>query len=174
MDDRFYPLDRFRYYLPPYPKLVFCDSVFGLFGYLVRKRTKGMYSHFMWELSPGVFASQGVLFKRFSLEHYRDYHLKFVVNVRWGKYEQNLLRVAIEDDLQRKWYSNAYDIIGVLGKLFGINEINSSLNFCSERGRYLGLVEHDYDLKAPTPSDLNEWTKARRDRFKVVGRYSPD
>ena len=175
MDDRYYPLDYFRQMRLPYPKLVFCDSTFGLFGLLIRKKTKGMYSHFMIEVSPGMVASQGFLFRLQDIQDYQHYHLKYVVGIRWSPEARIEILEEVKKFLKKPWYRRLYDIIGVLGKAIGLEKLNiPGLNYCSEWGRLIRIADPEFDLKSPTPTDINVWTKARNDRYKVVGRYSPD
>jgi len=47
------------------------------------------------------------------------------------------------------------------------------LDFCSERGKYLGRIDPAYNLDHPDPSELNAWTK-NSGRFEVTGRYAPE
>jgi hypothetical protein len=173
-DDFCYPLERFKTYRPPYPRLVFADNAFGLFALGVRTKTKGAYSHFMWEIGPGEIASQSLYFKKESLDHFRNYHLKFVSSLYWTDRDRSNLLAAIRSDLSLPWYSTLYDIVGVIGEFLGIDGLNiPGLNFCSERGSYLMIAEPHYNLVSPTPSKLNLWTK-QSGRFEVDGRYAPD
>lgn len=175
MDNRYYPLDYFRQMRFPYPKLVFCDSAFGLFGFLIRRKTKGSYSHFMIEVGPGMVASQSFLFRLQDILDFKFYHLKYVVGVHWTSEARQQIIDEINVRLKLPWYRKLYDIVGVLGHAIGLEKLNIPwLNFCSEWGRLVKIADPEFDLESPTPTDINEWTKARKDKYKVVGRYTPD
>ncbi len=158
-----------------YPLMVFADNERGLFSLLVKQRTKGFYGHFMWLIGPNVLASQTLTFRLYELGEYADVcEMKFVYSEGWTSQQRFDLLSAIHQDLKKPWYKRMYDIPGVVLRLFGLKWNIGKAYFCSERGSYLKMVDPEYDLVSPTPSDLNIWTKARQDRYSVYGRYFPD
>jgi hypothetical protein len=157
-----------------YPFLVFSDNVRGLFSFLVKNRTKGSFGHAMWLVAPDFLASQWFYFRMFRLDHFAGCNLKLVHNPSWTGSEKALLKCAILDDLDKPWFKTTYDVPGVIGEFIGVPLQVPWLNFCSERGSYLKLVDPKYDLKSPTPQELNLWTKAHQDRYQVFGRFMPD
>ena len=155
--------------------MVFCDNVRGLFSLGVKIRTKGVYGHFMWLIAPDTFASQWFYFRLFTVDNFKNETLKLVYNPKWTDKERDILNSAILNDLKKPWYRTLYDVPGIFGQLIGIDRISMpGLYFCSERGKYLNLIDPKYDLKSPTPTELNNWTKANQDRYRVFGRYCPD
>ena len=173
MSDAFYTLDEIRENFNG-PELVFADNPRGLFGFGIKLKTRGTYSHFCWRIGPDRIANQTLTFQDVPLDSFRGYHLKFVSNPDWTVLQKANLTNAILSDLSLPWYSTLYDVPGVVFRLFGLRWNLGKAFFCSERGSYLALVDPEYALKSPTPTELNLWTKARGDRYKVMARYSPD
>jgi hypothetical protein len=174
--ERYLTIDDIRT-IPPgaYPFMVFCDNIRGLFSLGVKIKTKGSYGHFMWMIAPDTFASQWFYFRLFTVDHFTGDTLKFVHNPNWTDKERDILISAVLIDLKKPWYRTLYDVPGMFGELLGIEAINlRSFDFCSERGKYLNLIDPEYDLRSPTPTQLNTWSKERGDRYKVYGRYTPD
>lgn len=161
------------------PMLVLADNIRGFFSLGVKIRTKGSYGHFMWLLPEG-FASQAWTFHVAKVEDYAGCILKFVFNPSWTADQKARMIAAIRADLARPWYKRIYDFPAILGQLLGWDWLQYGRAFiCSERIVYLRLTEPEADewLKVdhtPTPTDVNLWTKARSDKYKVWGRYSPD
>jgi hypothetical protein len=158
-----------------YPLLVFADNVRGLFSMIVKNRTKSAWGHTMWLIGPNELASQWFYFKCFTLRHYDFCNLKLVHNPSWTIEEKDKIIKYIVRDLNKPWYKTLYDIPGVIGQLIGLPRLVQLpwFDYCSETVDYLSLVDRDYNLKSPNPGEVNEWTKARGDRYKVYGRYSP-
>ena len=155
-----------------YPFMVFADNVRGIFSWGVKTRTKGVYGHFMWLIGPGTLASQGWCYRTSNVDHYASNTMKLVYNPLWRNEEKEYIVSAITADVSKPWYKTFYDIPGIIGELLGIDAINlPGRDFCSEHGKYLRLVDPEYNLKSPTPTELNLWTKVRGDRYKVYGRY---
>lgn len=176
MPDRFISLDEMKA-IPEdlCPMLCFTFSLKGLFARGVIAKTTGYYGHFMWLLAPDVFASQWFWFRRFGVDHFSGCNLKLVYNPSWNASKKETLKRAIRADLDKPWYSTWYDVRAVIGILVGwIGLQNPRLRMCGETAEYLRLVDPEFDLHVPTPTDVNLWTKARGDRYKVYGRYMPD
>ncbi len=172
-DEHYYDLDYWKSFDGPFPQCVFADNAQGIFSLLVKKRTSGYYGHFCWLIQKNVLASQWFYFQRQTLDHYKGAHLTFVANEKWGDLERLNMLIAINKDLDLPAWQTRYDVIGVIGELLGFKWMNrKGLDFCSERGRYLKIIDPRYDLQHPDPQELREWTK--RAGYTVTGRYSPD
>lgn len=171
-DEHYYDLDYWKAFDGPFPQMVFADNARGLFSFLVKART-GFYGHFMWLIAKNTLASQWFYFQRQTFEHYAGAHLTLVANPKWSEMDCFTMLVAINKDLDLPAWQTRYDVIGVIGELFGFKWMNrKKLYFCSERGKYLKLVDSTYDLVSPDPQELRDWSK--RAGFTVTGRYSPD
>lgn len=158
-----------------YPMLCFAFSLSGLFAKGVIAKTKGYYGHFMWLLAPDQFASQWFWFRLFPVDHFSGCNLKLVYNPAWSDADKDKLKRAIQADIDKPWYRTRYDVRAVLGILIGLPGLqNPKWRMCSETAEYLRLVDTEFNLKTPTPSDVNLWTKARGDLYRVYGRYMPD
>lgn len=159
--------------------LVLSDNIRGVFSLGTKIRCKGSYGHMMWGV-PGGFASQSWTF---SLCKYADYEgciMKFIHNPDWTEDQKRILLSKIQEDLDKPWYKSIYDFRAIFGQLLGWDWLQSSKRMiCSERIAYLRYIDPEVDewLKVehtPTPTDVNAWTKAHQDRYKVFARYSPD
>jgi hypothetical protein len=169
-----YPLEYWQAFSGPFPQMVFVDRTSGMFALAVKAKTKGIYGHFCWLVGPDELASQWFWFRREHLEHYKGAYIKFVHNPNWTDLDRIALLTAIKIDLALPWYKTRYDVIGIIGELFGIKWMNRpGLDFCSERGRYLSLVDPQYNLAHPDPTQLNLYTKSSG-KYEVTGRYIPD
>lgn len=175
-DEKFLSLEEIKAIpIDKYPFMVFSDNVRGFFSWGVKVRTKGSYGHFMWLVGPDQLVSQSFSYKVHSLKDYSGSTMKLVYNPKWTAQEQFVLIKAIVEDALKPWYRTLYDYLGIVGQAIGVEAFNSPFNsFCSERGKYLKLVDPEYDLCSPSPVELNKWTKERPDRYKVYGRYAPD
>lgn len=176
MGERILSLDEIRS-IPAqyYPLMVFSDSVRSFFSLGVKIRTKGSYGHFMWLIGPDELASQWFIFRRFKVDHYRNSILKLVHNPQWSPAGKAVLLTAIQKDLAKPWIKTRYDALAILGQLVGLKWIQTPwLKICSDYASYLGLVDSEYDLKYPSPVDVNQWTKEHNPPYEVYGRYMPD
>ena len=169
-----YPLEYWKDFSGPFPQMVFSDAVRKLFSFGIKVKIKGLYSHFMWLIARNTLASQGLWFNVTNLDHYAGCYMKFVHNPEWTEMDCLKIFIAINKDLDLPWYKTLYDAPGIVGELFGLDWFNlPGFDFCSERGKYIALVDPTYDLKSPDPTELNLWTK-NSGRFEVSGRYVPE
>ena len=169
-----YPLEYWQNFSGPFPQMVFADRTSGLFALGVKIKTKGVYGHFCWLIGPDELASQWFWFRRENLAHYKGAYMKFVHNPNWSDLDRIKMLAAIKNDLSLPWYKTLYDVPGIVGELFGWDWFNlPGFDFCSERGKYLSLVDPQYDLRHPDPTELNLFTK-NSGRYEVSGRYMPD
>jgi hypothetical protein len=169
-----YPLEYWQNFDGPFPQMVFVDRTAGAFALGVKIKTKGIYGHFCFLVGPDELASQWFWFRRENLAHYKGAYMKFVHNPSWTDLERIKLLVAIKTDLALPWYKTLYDVPGIIGELFGLDWFNlPGADFCSERGKYLKLVDPKYDLVHPDPSQLNLFTK-NSGLYAVSGRYAPE
>lgn len=169
-----YSFEYWKTFPGSYPQAVFVDRTTGAFALGVKLKTHGVYGHFMWLIGPDELASQWFWFRREHLDHYKNCYMKFVHNPNWTELDRIELLVAIKSDLDLPFYKTLYDVPGIVGELFGLDWFNlPGFDFCSERGKYIALVDKTYNLKHPDPTQLNLWTK-KSGHFEVSGRYVPD
>ena len=160
------------------PMAVFAFNPSSVFTLGVAARTSGDWSHFMWMIKPGVFASQGLWFQQKTLEDYKKYILKFVYNPSWSELDKKILIESLLRDLAKSPWETRYDVLALLGHLTGLKWIQSGrFEICSDSADHLKLVDGRYDLKDPDPTDVNEWMKkyqlsiANLNGYLVYGRY---
>ena len=161
------------------PMMVFSDNMRSFFSFGIKAKEKGFYNHFMWMYRPGFFASQDRTFREVPTENYVEKHrLKFCLNLMWSAKDRATIRKRIAKDLARKWYKRTYDYLAILGQAINMEWIQiPGLDICSDKARYLRFVDDRFDLKHPSPTNINQWLKeeAQRSRgYEVFARYSPD
>jgi len=181
MSDQYMTLQEIREIpIEEYPFMVFADNIRGFFSLGVKIRTKGSYGHFMWLVGSDLLATQSWSFHLADLNAYSGCNMKFVNNPSWTEEERKIITDAIWIDLKKPWWKTLYDFPAILGQLLGLDWLQSKYHrICSECINYLALIDSEFASwfvieHTPTPSDVNMWTKARGDRYKVKGRYSPD
>ncbi len=162
------------------PMPVFSDNLQNVVSAAIKKHIDGCYGHFMWLIEPGVLASmQTDGFKRVKLESFLESdRLKFWWNPLWSEKEQSAIRQAIEKELNKKWWQgNRYDFLSYIGQLTGWKWIQSpfkGVDVCSDKGKYVRLVDETYNLVNPDPEELNAWFETHSPPFQVYGRYTLD
>ena len=167
-----------------YPIMVFSRNLRSWLGSSISTVTKGTYNHFMWMVSEKTVATQDNFFHSVPIEDYMkgEHILKFVIDTRWTVQDMvNMLR-AIHSDLQKPWYNRFYDYLAIFGQLIHQTWIQIPwLDICSERGKYLRMSDKDYNLKHPSPSDINRYQKEHQATpengmkgYLVIDRWYPE
>jgi hypothetical protein len=159
------------------PMMVFSYAIGSPFATAIAIKENGYYNHFMWLLEPGVVASQDLIFKRAPLSKYINKHtMKLVYNKNWGEIERKILRDAIEKGLNQPVLRRLYDPLAIIGQLINVESLHIPyLDICSDKASCIKLVDKNYNLKRPSPTNVNDWTKAHRENGYVVhGRFRLD
>lgn len=162
------------------PMPVLSDNLRNVFSAGIKAHTHGCYGHFMWLIAPGTLASmQTNGFKRVNLESFlNDDRLKLWWCQDWTRGDRAKIMAAIDRELNKKWWQgNRYDFLSYIGQLTGWKWIQSpfkDVDVCSDKAKYIGLVDKDYDLVNPDPQEVNQWLEDHQPRYQVYGRYTPD
>ena len=158
------------------PMMVFSYGIGSAIATAIAIREHGLYNHFMWLLKPGILATQSKTFHEVHVEDYMERHaLKFVYGKEWGRKERRILRNVIATDLAKPWYRRLYDPVAIVGQFFGTEWMQLPyFDICSDKGRYIREIDPEYNLKRPSPTNINNWTKARPEAYMVHGRYRLD
>lgn len=162
------------------PMPVLSDNLRNPVSAMIKAHTKGCYSHMMWLIAPGLLASmQTNGFKRVKLESFlNDDRLKLWWCPEWMDSDRSAILSAINKDLSKKWWQgNRYDFLSYIGYLTGLKWIQSpdkDVDVCSDKGKYISLVDKDYKLVNPDPQEVNKWLEAHQPKYQVYGRYTPD
>jgi hypothetical protein len=160
------------------PMMCLSNGFTSLFGYLITLRTKAFWSHFQWLVTPEQFASQWFWFKTFPVDHFSKHSLKLWHNPFWTKHDRAVLQQVIIGNLAKTKWETHYDVVGVIGELFGWDWMNQrGHDFCSETLNILALVDPAYrewmkDSPSPTPEEANAWLKTQPN-YEVYGRVMP-
>lgn len=153
------------------PLIVLSDNMYSLFSLGIKSHTKGSYSHVMIMVEPGYFVTQNWTLKKVPCAKYLNgrYRLKFVGG-DWSKLRKLWVFGGVVYDVENK--SSRYDWLGILGQLLNIRRLNfKNRNYCSEYvGRYLKMLDPEFSMVHPSPSDINRWTK-ESGRNWVYGVY---
>jgi hypothetical protein len=103
--------------------------------WLIKVRTGAKYNHVMMLVSPEEVATQNWLYKRLPLKKYmtRKHRLLFI-EIDVPIEAKNAILKNINKDLSLSWNKRRYDVLGIVGQIFGINRLNNKKRyFCSER-----------------------------------------
>lgn len=169
-----------------YPMLVFTRNMRSWLGSSISSVTKGSYNHFMWLIDYDTVATQDNMFSYASIRKYmEDEHiLKFVIDTRWTAETRAWLQDAINADLRQPWYKRLYDPIAIFGQLIHQPWIQWPWShICSERGKYLDIIDPEYKLniRHPSPTDINNFCKNHQAipengmrGYLVVDRWFPE
>ena len=157
------------------PMVVLSDNLRSFFSFAIKVHEQGAYNHMMWMIRPGVLASQNAVFQEQSASKYLSrYRLKLWCCPSWTDEERKLIVDAIATDISKPWYCRIYDPIAIIGQALGIDDMQiPGADICSDKARYLQLVDKEYDLDHPDPEDVNRWLMGRS-KYQVFGRYVPD
>jgi len=160
-----------------YPMPVLSDSLRSFFSWGIKAHEKGCYSHFMWLFDKGLLASQGLFgFKKVSIGNYLSkYRLKLWECYTLTPSKRWLIRKEILNELGRPWYKNMYDLAAYPCQLLGWHWLQvPGADLCSDKAKYLRLVDPEFTLSHPDPEQVNRWLAEHPDRYRVYGRYTPD
>jgi len=159
------------------PLMVFSDNIRSFFSWGIKAHEHGCYNHFMWMIEPEKVISQDWIFHEVPLDKYLNskHRLKFVRGFKWDFVKKSRIRIALGSLLRRPWYKKLYDPIQIVGKAVGCDWLQiPGLNICSDYGIVLQDVDVDFDLKHPSPTEINQYTKSRPDKYEAYLRFIPD
>lgn len=157
------------------PMPVFSDNLRSFFSWGIKVHEEGCYNHFMWLIRPGIVASQNATFTEEPIRNYfKKCRLKFWHRPSWTPEQRKTIIDAIAADLAKPWYRRLYDPLAILGQVLHMDFIQTpGIDICSDKGKYLALVDVNYDLTHPDPEQINHWLMEQR-QYEVYGRYMPD
>ena len=157
------------------PMVVFSDNLRSFFSSAIKQHSEGNYNHLMWLVRPCVIASQNYLFQSQPVQDYfNGFRLKFWHCPEWTPAQRKQIIDAIDADLAQPWYRRMYDYLAIVGQGIGISALQTpGIDICSDKGKYLKLVDLHYDLAHPDPEDVNHYLMMQR-KYEVYGRYLPD
>jgi L-rhamnose mutarotase len=159
------------------PMPVLSDNLRSFFSAGIKAHSKGCYGHFMWLVAPGVLASmQTNGFKLVKLSSFLDDdRLKIWWCPEWTDADRKKIMTEVNRELTRRWWRNCYDFLSYPGQLFGLHWLQvPGFDICSDKAKYIGLVDKDFDLENPDPQQVNRWLEEHQPRYQVYGRYTPD
>jgi len=171
-----------------FPCVVFSDDSTGLFSFLIRWRTKGMYNHAMIAPWPGEFASQSISkYAIIPMGVYlkRGIRLKFI-GINLTQMGKKAILSSIKEKDSRPKIEKFYDFLAIFGQTVGFTWIqNPYKDFCSE-----DVVKHlkkaiPYEPESTaealkslpdhgSPEAVNKAMKAYQGVFSVIGRWQYD
>jgi len=156
-----------------FPVIVLSDNMRSFFSFMIKKHTKGYYSHIMIMYEKDKLASQNMFFRSVAIEEYlKPYiRLKFFGFKNLSPSQREIMIEAIKRDLKDKWYKRTYDFLGIFGHLIHIPKLNNPFKtYCTERvNKYLRLIGYN-PPKHPTPAQMNRWL-VENDDFSKLGYW---
>jgi len=157
------------------PMVVLSDNMRSLFSWGIKVHESGCYNHLMWLIPGQKVASQNLFFETQPIKDYfKKYRLKFWHNPSWTMGDRAQIVSAITRDLKDPWYRRIYDAPAIIGQALKIPWFQMpGIDICSDKGKYLRLVDSTYPLTHPSPEQVNAWLNTQS-RYQVYGRYVPD
>ena len=161
------------------PLLTLSDNLRSTIGARIKTHTHGLYNHMMWLHGLGRFISQDSMLREVPLANYLEtYRLKFWTNPEWTAREKGILILELRKRLEEPWYKRMYDPADILGKWLNSwtrlptrwIQIPGAFRICSEFAEILKMVDDRFDLKRPSPAEVNRWLEAH-EPYQVYGRY---
>jgi hypothetical protein len=158
-----------------FPFLVLSYNYRSFISTGITHRTTGAYNHLMWAHRPKFFATQDWWFREVPIEKYMKSHrLKFWTNEGWTKVHKQVLKKRIYEELDKTAWETRYDLLAIFGQWIGWTGLQVPwTKICSDHADYLKLVDSRYQLKHPSPADVNRWLKTVPD-YKVYARFIND
>jgi len=159
------------------PMMVFSDNIRSFFSWGIKLHQHGVYNHFMWLVRPGILATQDTTFKEVPIEKYLEgnHRLKFIRG-KWDKATRIAIVLLLKEQLNLPFIQRLYDPLQIVGKFLHLNwlQIPGHSRICSDFGYILGRLDQEYDLKHPSPTEVNLYTKAHPNKYEVYLRFIPD
>jgi hypothetical protein len=153
------------------PMAIYCFKPGAFFTFGVQGKTHSLYSHFMWLVGKNEVATQGWVFKSATLDDYSKYYMKFVYKTDWTAEQKRKIIESLRADLAKPKWETRYDVWALFGHLLNMKWIQSKqFEVCSDSGDHFKHGDDRYNLKDPTPEDVNKWTKSVGG-YEVYGRY---
>lgn len=160
------------------PLMVLSDNARSFFAWGIRLHEKGVYNHFMWLIRPGILASQDMTFREVPVANYLKgkHRLKFIRGKHWTKSIQIAIRLLLREQLNLPFIQRLYDPLQIIGIAIGFKwlQIPGHSRICSDFGYILKKLNDGYNLKHPSPTEINKYTKENQDKYEVYLRFIPD
>lgn len=140
------------------PMFIQAADMRSFFGWGIRVRTKSNWNHSMIMRTPGKVVTQSWTYKEIDIKVYmqKGIILKFWRCKDITQEERDEIASIIDYDLKQPWYKGRYDVLGVIGQLFGMRWLNVPwLNYCSEKAEEVVRIIIPGIGKHNTPEDLD-------------------
>lgn len=161
-----------------FPFLALTDNMHSLFSAGIKFHEKGSYNHLLWYVSPNVVISQDWLLHRVPAEKYLtgNHRIKLITSPTWRDHERELIKNYLDSEVNKPWYDRLYDPLQIVGLAMGLRwlQIPGKSRICSDHANVLRLVDENYDLEHPSPTEVNKYTKKNDQLYSVYMRFVPD
>ena len=161
-----------------FPFLALTDNMRSFFSAGIKSHEKGSYNHLLWYVTPDVFISQDWTLRRVPAQNYLsgDHRIKLITNHMWGDHERELIKDYLNSEVDMSWYNRLYDPLQIVGLAIGLRwlQIPGRSRICSDHADVLRLVDDNYNLVHPSPTEVNNYTKKHSHRYGVYMRFIPD
>ena len=163
---------------PDMPLIVLSDNMKSFVSWRIKRHTSGEYNHAMLMAEPGLFTSQNAVYEQMPVDSYLDgkHRLKFWRGKQWTARSLERVQKHIHARMDGSWFKRLYDPFGVLGhRLYMKWSQIPGLYYCSEDvAVVLYMLEPTFNLRRPSPADINRWCKAHPEIMQEVGVYDPN
>ena len=156
------------------PLIVFSDDRQGFVGWKIKSHTKANYNHQMKMVRLGFVVTQGITYKEIPIQEYMrsNQFLKFWRYDLLTEQYRQLIKEAVERDLNAKWWRRSYDFLGIVGQALHIRWLQSPFQkYCSEREASHWRIVPELRSKIPprpSPGEFNAILKGIP-AMKIIG-----
>lgn len=160
-----------------FPMMVLSDNLRSLFAWGIRVHEHGSYNHFMWAINSGEFVSQDAVLHKVPMNKYLKgkHRLKFIRG-KWNVSQKSIIKTSLQEALSKPFFQRLYDPLQIIGIAIHCKwlQIPGHSRICSDFAFVLRILDPDYNLVHPSPTDINNYTKSHQDKYEVYLRYIPD
>lgn len=145
-------------------------------SWLIRLFTASSYNHIMTMRRPGYVCTQGWGFKEIPVEEYmkKRCRMKFWIFPKMTEVRKQLLCAILQKRLERPWYRQTYDVLGVLGQAINVRWLNNPFSYyCSEQFAEDWTKAYKNIPGKPSPEDINALFKTWPEA-EVLGYWQND
>ena len=161
-----------------FPFLALTDNMHSLFSASIKLHEKGSYNHLLWYVAPCIFISQDWILHRVPAQKYLsgNHRIKLITSHTWGNHERELIKDYLYSEVNMPWHNRLYDPIQIIGFALSLRwvQIPGKSRICSDHADVLRLIDENYNLVHPSPTEVNNYLKKNSHVYDVYMRFIPD
>jgi len=158
-----------------YPYLICTDHLTSWFSRIIKNHTKGEYSHVLWLVNYNEAVSQDWIYRRvdFKKRYLKGKHRVKIWKIN-GEGHRNIIEWFIQNRLVSPVRRRLYDWLGIIGHFVGWKTLHMRTRmYCSESVGYALHSVSSFDIKKPTPMQINQWCEEHQEEVTCIGVFEP-